>query len=151
MKTMQAETDKLSATLPDGLKEIATAGSQIHSDLVAFSKERPELYKAVLAKIAEADKPGIVATVGEAKDPKACKYTEEGTLLHEMMQRVYKSDRRMAALADLEVTLTPADKASLSSALSAKVAEKGLDAAAAKKILSKIEIPDTMSVSKMMS
>ena len=76
-----------------------------------------------------------MATVAEAKDPKACKYTEEGTLLHEMMQRVYKSDRRMAAIAELEVTLTPKDKAAIEAALSAKVAEKGLDAATAKKMM----------------
>jgi hypothetical protein len=70
-----------------------------------------------------------------ARDPKACKYTEEGTLLHEMMQRVYKSDRRMAALGDLEVTLTAADKAAISASLEG----------------AKVSIPDTMSVSKMMS
>ena len=78
----------------------------------------------------QADKPGIIATVGEARDPKACKYTEEGTLLHEMMQRVYKSDRRMGFLSELEVTLTAADKASITDAISAMAAEKGVDAKA---------------------
>ena len=97
MKAMEAETSKLSATLPDGLKEIADSGvralpvatlrkkscsdavhhggspvcpgacacshlasaaarlaqAQIHADLNKFATERPELFKAVLAKIAE--------------------------------------------------------------------------------------------------
>ena len=104
MKAMEAETAKLAATLPDDLKGMALAGGEITANLTKFASERPELYKTVIAKIAEADKPKIVATVSEAKDPKACKYTEEGTLLHEMMQRVYKSDRRMAALAERDST-----------------------------------------------
>jgi len=135
MKAMEAETSKLATTLPDGLKEIAESGTEIQASLRAFAADRPELFKAAVAKIAEADAPGIIATTDVARDPKACKYTEEGTLLHEMMQRVYKSDRRMAALGDLEVTLTAADKAAISASLEG----------------AKVSIPDTMSVSKMMS
>ena len=96
----------------------------------------------------QADKPGIIATVGEARDPKACKYTEEGTLLHEMMQRVYKSDRRMGFLSELEVTLTAADKASITDAISAMAAEKGVDA---KAMLAKVPVPDKVKVEKMYS
>ena len=80
----------------------------------AFAKDRPELYKAVLAAIAEADKPGIQATVSEAKAPSSCKYTEEGTMVHELMQNIAKADRRMRAVSALEVTLTAADKEALS-------------------------------------
>merc|ERR1719198_792885 len=76
MKTMEAASSKMAATLPEGLKEIAEQGTAITAELTQFATERPELYKAVLAKMAEADKPGIVATVSSAKDPKACKYTE---------------------------------------------------------------------------
>ena len=151
MKAMEAETDKLSKTLPDGLKEIAQSGTQIHADLKKFASDRPELFKAVVAKIAEADKPGIVATTPEPRDPKACKYTEEGTLLHEMMQRVYTSDRRMAALSSLEVTLTAADKESIKSAITTKATEKGMDGSSIKDLLGKIAIPDKMTVEKMMS
>lgn len=103
-----------------------------------------------LVSLVQADKPGIIATVDEPKDPKACKYTEEGTIVHEMMQRVYKSDRRMAALADLEVTLTAADKESIVAILNEKGAEKGMDAAAIKAMVGKITIPDTIAVGKMM-
>ena len=44
----------------------ATISAQAES----FAKERPELYKAVLAKIAEADAPGIRPTVNELKGPR---------------------------------------------------------------------------------
>ena len=151
MKAMETETDKLSKSLPDGLKEIAQSGTQIHADLKKFAADRPELFKAVVAKIAEADKPGIVATATEARDPKACKYTEEGTLLHEMMQRVYKSDRRMLALSDLEVVLSAADKASILETFTAKATEKGMTADAAKKMAAEIKVPDKVSVGAMMA
>ena len=93
----------------------------------AFAKDRPELYKAVLAAIAEADKPGIQATVSEAKAPSSCKYTEEGTMVHELMQNIAKADRRMRAVSALEVTLTAADKEALKQAQLTKAAELGLD------------------------
>ena len=98
-------------------------------------------------RLSQADKPGIVATTAEARDPKTCKYTEEGTLIHEMMQRVYKSDRRMAALGSLEVTLTAKDKAMIEETITAKATEKGLSA---KEILAKVDIPATVSVDKML-
>ena len=143
MKAMKGETDALAAKLPDGLKEIATSGAEIHADLTDFATKRPELFKAVLAKIEAADKPGIVATAAAARNPTTCKYTEEGTLLHEMMARVYKSDRRMAALADLEVTLTAGDKKMIEDSILAKAAEKGLKAP-------KFDFPDKIEVSKML-
>ena len=93
----------------------------------AFAKDRPELYKAVLAAIAEADKPGIQATVSEAKAPSSCKYTEEGTMVHELMHNIAKADRRMRAVSALEVTLTAADKEALKQAQLTKAAELGLD------------------------
>ena len=107
-------------------------------------------HHAPLSLISQADAPGIKATVSEAKDPKACKYTEEGTLLHEMMQRVYKSDRRMAALADLEVTLSAADKAGIEATLKEKGAEKGFSAAEITEMMGKITIPDKQPLSKML-
>ena len=128
VKTMEAASTKLAPSLPDGLKEIAEAGTSISEQLSKFAAERPELYKQVVAKIQEADKPGIRATVGEAKDPKACKYTEEGTMVHEMMQRVALSDRRMAEIVQLEVTLSPADKEAIKQAELAKAKEMGYDA-----------------------
>ena len=52
-------------------------------------------HHAPLCLISQADAPGIKATVSEAKDPKACKYTEEGTMVHDMMKRVATADRRL--------------------------------------------------------
>merc|ERR1719269_519001 len=48
------------------------------------------------------------------------------------MQRVYKSDRRMAAMADMDVTLSQSDK----DAIAAAMKEKGFDG--------KIEVPATL-------
>ena len=115
-----------------------------------FLFRHPLSHHAPLSLISQADAPGIKATVSEAKDPKACKYTEEGTLLHEMMQRVYKSDRRMAALADLEVTLSAADKAGIEATLKEKGAEKGFSAAEITEMMGKITIPDKQPLSKML-
>ena len=65
-----------------------------------------------------------------AKDPKACKYTEEGTMVHEMMQRVAAADRRMKVIGDLEISLSAADKEAIKSSQLAKAAELGIDASA---------------------
>ena len=68
------------------------------------------------------------ATVAVAKDPKACMYTIEGTMVHDLMQNVYKSDRRMKVMGELEVTLTAADKAAIKASQAAKAAEMGIEA-----------------------
>ena len=120
------------------------------ADPLFFLFRHPLFSHAPLCLISQADAPGIKATVSEAKDPKACKYTEEGTLLHEMMQRVYKSDRRMAALADLEVTLSAADKAGIEATLKEKGAEKGFSAAEITEMMGKITIPDKQPLSQML-
>lgn len=128
IKDMEKKATTLAPSLPAGLKEIAEQGSSISSELSKFASERPELYKAVLAAIAEADKPGITPTVAIAKDPKACKYTTEGTMVHDMMQNVAAADRRMKLVGELEVTLTAADKEAIKAAQLAKAAEMGIDA-----------------------
>ena len=66
--------------------------------------------------------------MAEPKDPKACKYTEEGTMVHEMMQRVAASDRRMKLISELEMTLTAADKEQIKASIAAQAAELGVDA-----------------------
>ena len=45
-------------------------------------------------------------------------------MVHEMMQRVAVSDRRMKLISELEYTLTAADKEALKSAAKAKFAEQ---------------------------
>jgi len=143
-KSMEAKAKKMEATLPEGLKEIAQRGPAITADLESFAKERPELFKAVMAKIQEADAPGITATVAAAKDPKACKYTEEGTMLHQMMQSVAKSDRRLKAMTDLEVTLTAADKDAIVQGAMAKAAEAGFTPEQLKGL--DLSVPDKMKI-----
>jgi len=118
-------TAKLATTLPDAFKPIAAEGPIIAAEIKAVYAAQPELMKAVEAKIAEADKPGVRATVAAAKAPNACKYTEEGTLVHSMMQQVAVAERRMEALAELEYTLTASDKEGLVKAYAAKAAEMG--------------------------
>jgi ribosomal protein L23 len=119
IKAMEKKASALAPSLPAGLKEIAEQGASISEELSKFASERPELYKSVLDAIAKADKPGITATVAVAKDPKACKYTLEGTMLHDLMQNVAKVDRRMKEVGELEVTLTAADKAAIKEAVEA--------------------------------
>jgi len=142
VKSMEEQSTKMAATLPAGLKEIAESGTGISAELHKFASERPELFKEVLAKIAEADKPGVRATVAVAKDPSACKYTEEGTMVHDMMMRVAAADRRMKLVSELEVTLTAADKEAIKQAQLAKAAELKMDP----KFLD-LDIPSTMKLS----
>ena len=125
VKDMETKSVALAAKLPAGLKEIAEQGTSITAELSKFASERPELYKAVLAAIEEADKPGISPTVAVAKDPKACKYTEEGTMVHEMMQRVAAADRRMKVIGSLEVSLTAASAGTTAAAAGAPPSADG--------------------------
>jgi len=141
IKDMEAAATKMAPSLPAGLQEIATQGTEISAELSKFASERPELYKAVLGAIADADKAGITPTVAVAKDPKACKYTTEGTMVHDMMQRVAAADRRMKVVGELEVTLTAADKEAIKASQLAKAADLGLDAS-----MISGGIPDKMKV-----
>lgn len=94
-----------------------------------------------MATIAEADKPEIRATVAEAKAPTSIKYTTEGTMLHDMMSAIAVSDRRMRAIAELEMTLTAEDKAAMKKAQLDKAADMGLDPA-----MINFEIPDKIKI-----
>jgi len=67
-------------------------------------------------------------------------------MVHDMMKKVYMSDRRMAAIAELDVTLTGADKESIAATLTEKGTEKGMSAAELKALIAKVAIPDTMKV-----
>lgn len=82
-----------------------------------------------MAKIVEADEPRVSATVDAPKDPFSCKYTEEGTMVHDLMLNVAHSQRRMRALAGLEVNLTSADKAALTATMAKAAAEKNIPVA----------------------
>jgi hypothetical protein len=127
VKDMEVKAMKLAPSLPDSLKEIAEQGPSISAELSAFAKERPELYQSVLAAIKEADLPGIKPTVLVAKDPSTCKYTEEGTMVHDLMKRVAVGDRRVKLINEIEYTLTAADKDSIKATMAEKAAELGID------------------------
>ena len=99
----------------------------IAKEVAAIYAAQPALMAAVEAKIAEADKPGVRATVAAAKSPGACKYTEEGSIVDAMLKQVAMSERRMKSLASLEYTLTASDKEELLKAYAAKAAEQGAD------------------------
>ena len=67
-----------------------------------------------------ARKRGEKGAVAEARSvthraaaPHSCKYTEEGTVAHLLMQRIAKVDRRMKGVSEIEITLSAADKAQL--------------------------------------
>jgi len=137
---MDTAAHKLAASLPASLKEITDHGAEATADITKFATEQPELYKTVLAAISEADKAGIAPTVAVAKDPKACKYTEEGTMMHEMLQRVAASDRRMKIISNLEVTLSASEKEALKAQTLPKAEELGLSAV-------DIVIPNKMKLS----
>lgn len=99
----------------------------IAEEVAAIYAAQPALMAAVEAKIAEADKPGVRATVAAAKSPGACKYTEEGSIVDSMLKQVAQAERRMEALASLEYTLTASDKEELLKAYAAKAVEQGAD------------------------
>merc|ERR1712086_1016250 len=57
---------------------------------------------------------GVVPTVAAARDPSQCKYTVEGTLVHDIMTNVKLLERREASAYDgLEYKLTEAEKKSI--------------------------------------
>jgi hypothetical protein len=141
IKEMEAKATKLAPSLPDSLREIAEQGPGITAELTAFAKERPELYQSVLSAIKEADLPGIKPTVLVAKDPSACKYTEEGTMVHDMMKRVAKADRRVKLINEIEYTLTAADKEEIKATMAEKAAELGIELPAT------VNVPSTTKVS----
>lgn len=124
---MGAASAKLAASLPDAMKPIAAEGPAIAEEVAAIYAAQPALMAAVEAKIAEADKPGVRATVAAAKSPGACKYTEEGSIVDSMLKQVAQAERRMEALASLEYTLTASDKEELLKAYAAKAVEQGAD------------------------
>jgi len=139
VKEMEIAAMKLAPSLPGSLKEIAEQGPSITAELSAFAKERPELYKSVIATIKEADLPGIKPTVLVAKDPSTCKYTEEGTMVHDMMKRVAAADRRLKSISDLEFTLTAADKETIKASMTEKAAALGVTVEA-------FDMPSTMKL-----
>ena len=81
----------------------------------AFAAAQPELLKSIIGRV-EKDPlcTGVVPTVAAARDPSQCKYTVEGTLVHDIMTNVKLLERREASAYDgLEYKLTEAEKKSI--------------------------------------
>ena len=81
----------------------------------AFAAAQPELLKSIIGRV-EKDPlcTGVVPTVAVARDPSQCKYTVEGTLVHDIMTNVKLLERREASTYDgLEYKLTEAEKKSI--------------------------------------
>ena len=74
--------------------------------------------------------------------PNACKYTEQGTIVDDMMKQIAKAERRMQALTELEITLSASDKEALLKDYKAKAAEEGADPAS----FSLSDVPDKLKV-----
>ena len=81
----------------------------------SFAAAQPELLKSIIGRV-EKDPlcTGVVPTVAAARDPSQCKYTVEGTLVHDIMTNVKLLERREASAYDgLEYKLTEAEKKSI--------------------------------------
>lgn len=152
MEKLSADSAKLQSTLPDALKPIAESVPGIAATMKAEYDAAPDLYKMVEAKISEADVPGVRATVDVPKAPHSCKYTEEGTAAHFLMQRIAKVDRRMKSVSEIEITLSAADKAQLEAEYKEEALKEiaGLEAEGLKDLspdLSALpKAPDTMRI-----
>jgi len=148
MKAQEAAAVKMAATLPDDLKPIVSGAADTSAEIESFIKANPELVELVLAKAAEVEKPGIVATVAAPKDPGMCKYTEEGTMAHTLMQSIAKTDRAMAALAGEQIKTPAAIKAAfggIAAKFEADVKAAGGDAKDYKALIDLIpSVGDTM-------
>jgi len=141
LKSWEAKAAEVMPHLPENLKPIAAQGASIVSQLEQFKKEQPEFYKTVESMIVEADKPGIRATVTEARDPSTIKYTEEGTMVHDLMQSVAKTERRMQHISGLEYKLSASDKSLLTEMTAALAAEKGMESSDVN-----VPIPETVKL-----
>ena len=108
---MAANAAQMEKALPEMLKPLAADMPGFAADLKAKVAANPELYKTIEAKIAEADKPGVRATVDAPKAPHSCKYTQEGSVAYYVVGHIARADRRMKMLADVDVTPTAAQKA----------------------------------------
>eukprot|EP00316_Scyphosphaera_apsteinii_P016478 CAMPEP_0119310574 /NCGR_PEP_ID=MMETSP1333-20130426/19647_1 /TAXON_ID=418940 /ORGANISM="Scyphosphaera apsteinii, Strain RCC1455" /LENGTH=190 /DNA_ID=CAMNT_0007314789 /DNA_START=50 /DNA_END=622 /DNA_ORIENTATION=+ len=125
LKTKEAEIAKMLPFVPDSLKPLFSQAEKMREKMETFSEQQPELL-AEMIKRKEANPlaTGIVATVPTARDPKTCKYTLEGTLVHTLMKDVYYQERLEKLTYDgLEVVLSPAHKA----AIAAKIVAFGKD------------------------
>lgn len=113
LKEKEAEAQKLMPFLPESLKKLAEFQTTERARMEDFAARQPELMAELCArKEANPTVAGIVATTVEPKDPALCKYTVEGTVVHDVMSKLAMMERAKETMYDgLYITLTPADKA----------------------------------------
>lgn len=113
LKEKEADALKLMPFLPESLKKLAEFQTWERARMEDFASRQPELMAELCArKEANPTVSGIVATTVEPRDPTTCKYTVEGTVVHDVMTRLATMERAKATMYDgLSITLTPADKA----------------------------------------
>mmetsp|Transcript_19377 Transcript_19377/g.58486 ORF Transcript_19377/g.58486 Transcript_19377/m.58486 type:complete len:198 (+) Transcript_19377:1747-2340(+) len=112
LKTAEQKWLKLAPHLAESLKPLAAHATKIRETYESFAASQPELLKQIVARV-EKDPlcTGVVPTVSAPRDPKLCKYTVEGTLVHEIMNNVKLLERREKTMYDgLEYKLTDKEK-----------------------------------------
>lgn len=108
LEAQEAAAKALASQLPAEFAHFA--GDSSRSEAFKSAAEKfPELTETMVLKIEEADAPGIRATVTAPKDPVLCKYTEEGTLVHELIKSSEKMARREMYVAPFEYAMPEAD------------------------------------------
>jgi len=115
LKAAEAKWLALTPHLAESLKPIAAQATKVRETYEAFAAAQPELLKSIIGRV-EKDPlcTGVVPTVAVARDPSQCKYTVEGTLVHDIMTNVKLLERREASAYDgLEYKLTEAEKKSI--------------------------------------
>ena len=115
LKAAEAKWLALTPHLAESLKPIAAQATKVRETYEAFAAAQPELLKSIIGRV-EKDPlcTGVVPTVAAARDPSQCKYTVEGTLVHDIMTNVKLLERREASAYDgLEYKLTEGEKKSI--------------------------------------
>jgi len=115
LKAAEAKWLALTPHLAESLKPIAAQATKVRETYESFAAAQPELLKSIIGRV-EKDPlcTGVVPTVAAARDPSQCKYTVEGTLVHDIMTNVKLLERREASAYDgLEYKLTEAEKKSI--------------------------------------
>ena len=68
------------------------AQAKARAKLADLGKSNPQLVADMKAKLASMESK-IVPTVTEARDPKNCSYTEEGSVAHDLLKETLKMER----------------------------------------------------------
>jgi len=114
-KANAAAAEKLLPFLDAALKPWAESQTQHLKDVEMWASKYPAVTEEICKrKAANPLAAGIVATTAESRAPSTCKYTVEGTLIHNVMKKFYQDARFETFILDgIEITFTPEDKADM--------------------------------------